>query len=116
MDNESRPNRRSDRRLHNWCSCRLSLRTSKFHWRRRTPMNVTLTEVETALRTSLRLRQIDFSSKRESHILSGQERPRLAAAVSTIALPMVSEAVAAGEGTLRTCSTLPEGTNWKSST
>ncbi len=45
-----------------------------------------------------------------------QERPRLSAAISTIALPIVSEAVAAGDGTFSTCSTLPDGTKWKSST
>ena len=45
-----------------------------------------------------------------------QERPRLSAAISTIALPIVSDAVAAGDGTFSTCSTLPDGTKWKSST
>src|SRR5579863_7548705 len=45
-----------------------------------------------------------------------QQRPRFGAAVSTMALAMVSDAVAAGDGTLRTCSTFADGTNWKSST
>jgi hypothetical protein len=44
------------------------------------------------------------------------ERPNIASAVSTMALPMLSEAVAAGDGTLSTCRTRAEGTNWKSST
>jgi hypothetical protein len=38
-------------------------------------------------------------------------KPRSLAAMSTMAFPMVSEAVAAGEGTFRTCSIFPEGTN-----
>jgi hypothetical protein len=44
------------------------------------------------------------------------DKPKLAAAVSTMALPIIREAVAAGDGTFITCSTLPDGTNWKSST
>ena len=56
--------------------------------------------------------QADFLSE----VGAGYKSPKFAAAVSTIALPMVSEAVAAGDGTFRTCSILFEGTNWKSST
>jgi len=37
--------------------------------------------------------------------------PRSTAAVSTIDFPMLSDAVAAGDGTLRTCSILPDVTN-----
>jgi len=40
-----------------------------------------------------------------------QPSPRLLAALSTIVFPIMSEAVAAGDGTFSTCSTLPEGTN-----
>ena len=37
--------------------------------------------------------------------------PQLSPAVFAMVRPMTREAVAAGEGTLRTCNILPEGTN-----
>lgn len=40
-----------------------------------------------------------------------QFSPRFFPAISTIAFPIISEAVAAGEGTFSTCKIFPEGTN-----
>jgi hypothetical protein len=43
-------------------------------------------------------------------------QPKFCAAISVIARPIGSDAVAAGEGTFSTCSIFPEGINRKSST